>query len=64
MKQLRQAPDAAGFQQTQIVLPDGWDCSGVVKAAQADPLFNASIYGVGLHYPCKSNCDGAIALGH
>jgi hypothetical protein len=48
---LRQALDAAGFNHTRIVVPDG-GLGDVVTAAEANATFAAAFDVVGLHYPC------------
>lgn len=50
---LRNTLDAAGFTNTQIVIPDGGDVNGPVTAAQQNATFKAAISTIGLHYPCN-----------
>ena len=48
----RNAMDAAGFSDTQIIIPDGGDTSGIEAAMKADVSFAAAVDGLGVHYPC------------
>ena len=52
VKSLRAGLDAAGFSATQIIIPDGGYDASILASAAADPAFNASFAGIGLHYPC------------
>ncbi len=51
---LRNSLDAAGFTNTQIIIPDGYDYPSAVAAMEANATFAAALSGVGLHYPCNS----------
>lgn len=52
-KKYRAAMDAAGFQDTKIIIPDGGDVGGIESAMASDSAFEASIAGIGVHYPCN-----------
>jgi hypothetical protein len=50
---LRESLDAAGFGNTEIIGCDGAGQEGVVVSmAESNATYNASIGGVGSHYPC------------
>jgi len=51
---LRASLDAAGFQATRIVIPDGGYDPAIMSDAALNATFNASFDVVGLHYPCVS----------
>ena len=51
---LRATLDAAGFNHTQIIIPDGLYDASIMAAAASDAAFNASFDGIGLHYPCRA----------
>ena len=51
--QFRAAMDAAGFKDTQIIIPDGGDNGGIEKVMDSDPAFKSAVAGIGLHYPCN-----------
>ena len=63
IKSLRAALDAEGFSATQIIIPDGGYDPAIMAAAAADPAFNASFSGVGLHYPCDKAAPEVQAGG-
>jgi hypothetical protein len=51
---LRDSLDAAGFSGTQIIGCDGAGQEGnVISMAEGNSTYNASIAGVGSHYPCN-----------
>lgn len=52
---LRAELDAAGFANTQIIIPDGGYDASIIAAAKTNALFNSSFAGVGLHYPCQAH---------
>jgi len=52
-KEYRAAMDSAGFKDTQIIIPDGGDVSGIEAAMATDKEFAAAVAGFGVHYPCN-----------
>ena len=54
---LRAELDAAGFGGTQIIIPDGGYDASIIASAKANPAFNASFSGIGLHYPCQAHAE-------
>ena len=54
---LRASLDAAGFERTRIIIPDGGYDAGIIASALANATFNASFDGVGLHYACAAHAE-------
>lgn len=46
---------AAGFNNTNIIVPDGGVSPGdsLMTTIASDPQFASSVYGIGAHYPCN-----------
>ena len=64
--QLRQALDAHGYQDVQIVADDSYDWASVAAAMQSNPAFQQAVDVIGQHYPCSSTCttpDSVLATG-
>jgi hypothetical protein len=64
--QLRQALDAHGYQDVQIVADDSYDWTGVASAMQSNPDFKQAVSIIGEHYPCSDTCttpDSVLATG-
>eukprot|EP01079_Euglenida_sp_SAG-EU17-18_P011556 gene11556-2101_t len=63
-KQFRGAMDSAGFQDTQLIVPDGYltrdPYTGITEAFKTDTEFKAAVSGIGMHYPCKEPPDTTI----
>jgi hypothetical protein len=58
--ELRAGLDAAGFNATRIVIPDGGGPKAILSVAEGNATFANAIDVVGLHYPCDQPCSGII----
>lgn len=64
VEQLRSAFDAAGFSDTQIVIPDGSaNIAGLLNDTATTPKFSDAYSAVGFHYPCDRPNAEVNALG-
>jgi hypothetical protein len=54
--QLRQALDAHGYGDIQIVADDSYDWESVAAAMQSNPAFKQAVDIIGQHYPCADTC--------
>ncbi len=62
---LRNALDAAGFTATRISVADNdYSLTDLVNEAASDPVFNASFYSIGRHYPCDYPGPAVEAVLH
>lgn len=57
----RHAMDEAGFRDTQIIVPDGFETATIEAAMSADAEFESAVDGLGLHYPCNKPNPGIEA---
>ena len=56
--------DAAGFPETQIIIPDGGFDKQIINDFNADPQFESAVAGIGLHYPCNYPVPEVTGIYH
>jgi galactosylceramidase len=61
---LRRALDANGFQETQIIVPDGGHLQpDLLQLLQTNTTMRDAVFGIGLHYPCNQQSQAVQDLG-